>query len=198
MPRLSLIDLRSPPPAFDPALARDSEGRVWFETEADAEGRDRQRGRRLRRFAGNVATCRQTRSTSLLRRKLSTCNPKTLASARNMRNIRRQLAGALWELVSTETASEGLSAFTLIPGGLQVRPEDLDRYRARQLMNRLRAQLNRAGAGTASGWLVAALHCDFDPTAELYQFHYHRVAAGGMIGDIDRLRLQTPYKRAGQ
>ena len=92
---------------------------------------------------------------------------------------------------------------TLIPRGVEVRPAGLSGCTAKALMNRLRSQVKRAEASLAAdgrlcgddhGWLVAGLHNEFDPTAKLYQLHYHVIASGQMIAVLDELRNQRTYK----
>jgi hypothetical protein len=199
MARLCLLDLPDPPTEYDVALARDREGKIWFEAVVDTERRDRERAQLLLEYAkGNSPVIVRKQAASLGISLSSSKVPDTQASARYMRAVRRRLTGALWELVDRAPAGTCHTAFTLIPTGLLVRPGDLTGIQAGPLMNRLRAQLNRAGAASANGWLIAALHCDFDPTAELFQFHYHGIAAGEMVEVIERLRGQGPYKREGR
>lgn len=88
------------------------------------------------------------------------------------------------------------AAFRLIPRGLEVAPADLRACSGSTLMNRLRSQLVRAGSAEALGWLIAGLHCEYDPTADLLQFHFHGLASSGMIDVIDTLREQIPYRAA--
>ena len=96
---------------------------------------------------------------------------------------------------------------TLIPRSLEVRPADLGRWTATNLMNRFRSQIKRAETRLKAdpklplktlspGWLLAGLHCEFDPTAKLFQFHYHCIAAGHMIAVLDGLRTESLYRRA--
>ena len=92
---------------------------------------------------------------------------------------------------------------TLIPRGLEVRPCDLDSCNGADLTNRFRSQIKREEAKLARdrrtthlprGWLLAGVHCEFDPTAELFQFHYHCIAADHMIAVLDELRNQPLYR----
>lgn len=87
------------------------------------------------------------------------------------------------------------AAFTLLPRGLEVTPADLFTVQPSAITNQIRSQVNRAGADEASGWLVAGIHSEFDPTAELFTLHVHGIAARGMIDVVDELRSTRPYCR---
>lgn len=90
---------------------------------------------------------------------------------------------------------------TLIPRGLEVSPEDLENWHSADLMNRLRSQINRQEAKLRAdrlqltiGWLLAGLHCEFDHTACIWQFHYHLIASGHFIAVLDGLRGTALYE----
>lgn len=92
----------------------------------------------------------------------------------------------------------------MIPRDLEVQPQNLEKWTAAALINRLRSQIKRAEATLAKiggggslkrGWLIGGLHCEFDPTAALYQFHYHLIASDHMIAVLDQMRKQRIYRR---
>ena len=104
MARLSVGKIRSPRPHRDPALvAVDPDARSNFETARKAATEDRIRVRAVRRQALKSTSLFDVREVRRLHRKLARGKaPESLASARYMRGLRRQLAGALWELVRRE------------------------------------------------------------------------------------------------
>ena len=120
-----------------------------------------------------------------------------LASAVAMRVFRIRLVGALLRLID-ENPDEPLSVLTLLPTGADFVVSTLEGVDPRRLLEIVRADLNRCGATTATGWFILALHGEFDDVAELYRLHFHAVASGGMVDVVDRLRRLRKYRSKRQ
>lgn len=119
------------------------------------------------------------------------CFPETMASARYMRDQRQRIGGALWKLVD---AAERHSTFTLLPRDGVLARKKLDECNPKQMKQELRSALYRAGAGTASGWLFAGIHGDYDERSQAWQLEWHGSATGDMIEVVDALRKQRRYQ----
>jgi len=203
---LRLRDLPLPSVDLDAELAPlDTRGRPRFESAAAVADEDRKRAMLLRRQGRKITPLFSARRAQRLTKRLtSDRSRRTPASARHMHDMRRRIVGAVWKLVCDEKRRTHVVTATLIPRGLEVRPADLDNWTSAAILNRLRSQITRAEAiateagnlrGAKRGWLLAGMHCEFDPTGQLYQFHYHALASGHMIRVLDSLRAKPLYRR---
>ena len=116
-----------------------------------------------------------------------------LVSAVAMRVFRIRLVGALLRLIE-ENPYRRLSVVTLLPAGPKFVVPTLKGVDPRRLLEIVRADLNRCGAKTATGWLILALHGEFDDVSQLYRLHFHAVASGGMVAVVDKLRKLRKYQ----
>jgi hypothetical protein len=123
---------------------------------------------------------------------------ETLASKVLMRTVRK-----LWvrHVKKAVQASKGLpiSFVTLLPKSFELRDEELEDFDPAAANNALRSLLNRRGIAKRRGWVIGALHGEFDSIKKLWRIHWHLLVCGGMISVIDVLRNHADYaSRKGQ
>lgn len=118
----------------------------------------------------------------------------SLASSIDMRIYRTKVCGHIWNLMS-KVRTKRVRTFTIIPAHWEFPAERLMDVDPVTLINGLRASLyGRGQAGKAKGWLIAFLHSEHDPVADVYRFHVHGAAYGGMVQAIERLRKLPNYR----
>lgn len=170
-----------------------------FETVEEATREDRERARLLRKAAKDHAGAIKTKAAVRLAKRLDyerrrAAPPQTLASHLYVRDKRWRIGGALLRLIERSNPAR-VSTATLIPTDARFTLAQLASLDPRKLIEKLRADLNRYGAVKADGWAVFGLHGDFENEREVYQIHFHAVAADGMIDVIERLRAARKYRR---
>ena len=119
------------------------------------------------------------------------------ASAVVMLRLRTNFACAGMEMIE-RNPDEPLSVVTLLPAGPNFVVPTLQGVKPKRLLEIVRADLNRSGAKKATGWLILALHGEFDDIAHLYRLHFHAVASGGMVDVMDKLRKLRKYRSKRQ
>ena len=165
MPRPGIEDLPRATRRFDPAYAPESK----FETLTDARDEDRKRAKSLLRYRPN-SPAKHKRAKRLARRLARTGSyPKSPASSRYMRKMRRRIIGHLWKLFPSNPAIP-VTTVTIIPKGWAVRANALHRVNPAKLMAQFRTDLNRAGGGKATGWGCFFLHGEFEPVSVVRTF----------------------------
>ena len=87
-----------------------------------------------------------------------------------------------------------LCVVTLLPAGPDFLVASLKGVDPRRLLAIVRADLNRCGAAKVNGWLILALHGEFDPANGMYRLHFHAVVSGGMVAVVDKLRKLKKYQ----
>lgn len=182
MPRLGIGDLPLVPCQFDPAYAPESQ----FETLVDARNEDRTRAHSLRRYKPRDRVERIRAKRLAQRLEQSGQFPKSFASSRYMRKMRRIIIGRLWKLLPVDPAIP-VATVTIIPKGWAVGADALNRVDPRKLMAQIRTDLNRAGGDQATGWGFFFLHGEFESVSRRYVPHVHGVVVGDMIDVIDNL-----------
>ena len=121
----------------------------------------------------------------------------SLASAVVVLRLSTNFACAVMD-VAERNPGEILSVVTLLPAGPDFVVPTLKGVKPKRLLEILRADLNRCGATTAGGWIILALHGEFDDIAQLYRLHFHAVVSGGMVAVVDRLRKLRKYQSKRQ
>ncbi|WP_129586154.1 hypothetical protein [Sphingomonas montana] len=187
MPGTGIKDLRRPKKCRSPV------GMYEIETKPRTKLDDPERAQKLRKTAAehpNLAPALleladRLGSKSIRRR-------QTLASRQYMRKHRIRIGGELWRLY--DLFKQTPRTFTLMPAGLTFAPYQLAGVDPRRLNNQVRADLNRAGAGSADGWMLLCLDGEHDLRSGLFHIHFHGLAQGGMLEVLDRLRKQRRYK----
>lgn len=199
MPRLSIENLGSPPEPFRVDIrARDLARTVKFETIERCIGDDAKRVRLLTKaMASGMLKRKERRGAKQLVQflgKSANGRPLSAASRVAMREWRVRVTGCLWALIDPLTADQWM-AFTLVLPSWWVKSRDLKCVNAKQLMSRLRAALHRAGSGSASGWLYAMIHGEYDGATGGFSVHVHGLATEGMVQVLRALRKQPQFHR---
>ena len=115
-----------------------------------------------------------------------------------MQLVRIAFTCAMMEAIE-KSLGEPVSVVTLLPtAGPNFLVRTLKGVDPRRLLEIVRADLNRCGAKTADGWLILALHGEFDPVSRLYRLHFHAVAVGEMVKVVDKLRKLRKYQSRRQ
>jgi len=202
---------------FPPSAKKET--RSGFETEADALAEDQLRATSIRRalpplankvrsrkrvawllrntHAGLPSPPVKRRDAKDLAAKLKAGSetgfpPPSLASSAHMRLIRRRVLGALLSAVEDYQDDE-LATFTIIDSSLRYSPEELDAISAETIKNRWITHLKRFGISNQTGFLLAFLHGEFEPTSRTYQVHFHGVGTKEKVEALRRLLGHLGY-----
>ena len=192
MPRRGISKLPKPKGRYRRRAAK-------FETADAAKREDRKRVSLLRKAARDHSGAIDVKAAVRLAKRLDyekrgTSSPQTLASYLYVRGMRWRIGGALLRLIERSKPAR-VSTATLIPTDGRLTLAQLASLDPRKPLEKHRADFNRYGAGKADGWAVVGIHGDFENETELFQIHYHIVAADGMIDVIERLRGARKYRR---
>jgi|GEM_PF-4553295 len=210
MPRQNITHLLMTDPTYRPDIkTKTGAPPGGFETKSLSEGEDKKRIRSLsRKSLGTAVQVIGRRSpkdlADQLKRTLDAKKwPRTSASLRSMRHVRKHLIAWLICLYLTEphkTWRRRLNpAFvTLIPQSENwIVPGDmLTEVDAPKLLQQIRTDLTRRGGVPADGWAFFGLHGEYDRDADQWRIHAHGVVAGSMIGRCEALRKQKKYRSA--
>ncbi len=90
------------------------------------------------------------------------------------------------------------TTFTIIPRTWERTPEQLALTDPNKLLAPFRTDLYRNGAAENDGWLVAFLHGEFDPVAQVSRLHVHGGCSSEMVPVLDRLRSVSNYRSTPQ
>lgn len=199
MPRLDITKL--PPPRSrryraDPLLVGD-DGRIWFETKAQARKEDQKRVTLLRTSAENTLAPDEREALQRLAHRLerpanASRIPMTLASSRYLRQHRRRFILAATRLITA--TRERVTTVTLIPRAWELSAGDLALADPRALLERLRLGLHRAGADQASGFFIGFIDGEYEPNRAVYVLHVHAIVSGEMIKVVERLRQTRAFR----
>lgn len=198
MAGLSLADLPWPDDGWRVDLHSER-----FETPEEAAAEDAKRARMLRKMAKSRKGKRQKRLVELahlLDPKVTAEPPKSLASARYMRDLRIRITGEIWRLVAEDQTGKVVRFDVIKPKWAHDR-KGLRKERAQRLRAEFRADLLRAaenvipgGASNCDGFLFAVLHGEHESESGLFQLHFHLVATGDWVAVVDELRDVKGYK----
>lgn len=196
MAGLNIAQLPWPERDFRPDLNTNrADGKPNFQSAEAAMKEDATRAKLLR-FAAKLATNpdNRWRAEELGNRLDYRANgvepPNTLACSAHMRDQKIRVGGALWKLATT-SAYGGPCKFATIGQGMEITASELWKTDPSALCEAFRSDLNRCGATTADGYLIAFLDGEHEPTSDVFRLHWHGVAAGEMIHVLDNLR-ETP------
>lgn len=204
MPRLGIEDLPAPEPTYRitaaPPPTPGPRGPHWrlFESNGFSRGEDR---KRLQLCVTSRSPLFSSRAARRLAEKLSGKRaPHTLASSRRFRRYRIRIIGAIWKLIAEgpwdHTRPGQVATISLAPRSWEFTPEQLEYVRGEELLARFRSWLVRAGAGSASGVLIACIHGEWVPTRDIFRVHVHGIATGEMIWFVDQLRKRDDLNPA--
>ena len=117
----------------------------------------------------------------------------TLASKIVMRKIRKSWVR---HVVKVFRACKGypISFVTLLPRSLELPENGLEDFDPEAANNALRSYLNRRGINKCKGWVIGALHGEFDGIKKVWRIHWHLLVCGEMIPVFDGLRTEADFK----
>lgn len=197
MSRLPITGLRLPLPQYrsDRAAPCERSGHS-FETMAEARAEDLERAARIRAacWATDAPFDRDAAlalADNLERSGLGRGHHESMTSKVYMGLQRICIGGALWQLVDEHP---DWNTFTVRPRGWLFTAEELASLDPRKLIKALRSALDRQRRGEPLGFLVAAVHGEFDEASGLYDVHLHGVADPRMLDVVDRLRDLPNYR----
>lgn len=167
-----------------------------FETTQMSAIEDTNRAKQVRRTAIRYPEVVDPAAAKALAETLESMDDVTnpsLASSSYMRALRIEICSHIWKLVR-EAKTRKVRAFTIIPATGERAGEDLTNVNPTSLKGSLLSALYGRGAGLSHGWLIAFLHSEHDPIADVYRFHWHGIASGEMVEVVDRLRDLPNYR----
>jgi hypothetical protein len=197
MARKSITDMPLPSPPYRPDKAPPCErtGHSFeLKPEARAENLYRAGGIRMACWSRDVPFDRDVAlalADRLERSGLGKGKCESMGCKVYMGSQRIRIGGALWQLVDE---NEGYNTFTVRPRGWMYTAEELARLDPRKLIDGFRRVLDRQRKGQPLGFLIAALHGEFDEDTELFDVHIHGVAEGSMLDVVDRVRDLPNYR----
>lgn len=178
---MPIDQLPNPPKGYRPG--KDTGPEVGFETKADASNENTYRMVILICLEEKETDPIRLQSLRSLRSRIG--NYLSPASASFMREQRIRIAGALWPIVENDQKARSI---TVVPVPWSYTADELSDVDAGDLLDSFRAALYARGAASASGWLIAGLHGEYDPTTRLFQLHLHGIGTGEMLEVVERLR----------
>lgn len=119
--------------------------------------------------------------------------PRSLASKRFMRRVRKRVFSALFQFVRTINNCR-LGTFTIVSGRWHVKPEELLSTKPQDLLQGFRSDLNRCGAAESQGFLIAWIDLEYELNRGLYAIHLHGLVGGDMVEVVNRLRGRPKYR----
>ena len=197
MARLSIADCPLPLPQYRPDWAPPCKRSGHsFETMREAREEDlfRAVGIRMAAWSADAPFDGDTAlvlADSLERSGLNRGECQSMASKVYMGGKRLRIGGALWKLVDEH---DGYNVFTVRPRGWLFTAEELARLDPRKLIAGFRRVLDRQRAGQPLGFLIAALHGEFDEDTGLFDVHLHGVAEPSMLRVVDGIRHLSNFK----
>lgn len=190
MPRLNIANLRSKRKFRRPEFAVKKTG-SWTKDRAEKE--DAYRSRAINKTLPMLTDHKRKEARRLAERLTYESDvPATLSSSAHYEEKRQPVLDALVKL-TLQHSKWDMKVVTLLPRGSPV--QNLDGFNSKVFLERLRADLTRAGARKAKGWIFAAVHGEYRDNPQGWYPHYHLVVVGKpMIAAVKRLREQRKYQ----
>ncbi|SDE64537.1 hypothetical protein [Rhodospira trueperi] len=171
-------------------VADDGANKTGFETRAKAKAERQRRVKMLRKHGSREAIAVANR--------IGGCNPSSpclspacpVCMGRTRIWLFEQMA-TIWPIDSPSTLNN-LKAVTLIHEDWRVPAGKLHTISAKQMIDQLRQQLRRAGAGFTT--VIAAIHGDFDDDNNFWRLHFHLIV-DGLTPDAEKTLRNKHYKR---
>ena len=187
--------------SFDPKWGRWLRG---FETRRQVRDENRIRRRSLQAWLKSHAGPEERRKAQIPRGAVQSLATRlriwklhsfvqTFASPRYMREFRRGMSAAILRAIDQIPDAE-LKIFTAVPASGRVKGEDLFAFKPKRFLEQFRTQLNRQGLTDRPGWLIAFLHCEYDPRVDIFQFHIHGLAVGRKIEAVEKLKSLKAFQ----
>lgn len=170
-----------------PRKYRPSKEMSGFETKADAKREDATRMKRIRNLKPNLDKL----ESSLSQRDLNDLKAAleagtTAASAVFMRDLRNRVGGHIYKLVDADP--EQVFTGALIPRSWESAGGELEKANPKAMLNGLRSAINRAGFDASTGWIIAGIHGEHEPSSDAHVLHAHVVGSGSARATLDALR----------
>ena len=181
---------------YRPDLISYSDERFQFETEQFSREEDARRVKMLRKSASQAKKPENRIAALELADRLDYGDgdpPETLASHLYMRGHRIAIAGALWRLAERPDFGQ-VSIVGIAPRSLEIPGESLWQVDPRKAGATVRTDLYNCGAKTAGGYAAAFFDAEHEPMTDMFRFHFHGLAAGGMLDVIEGLRAAPKYR----
>jgi hypothetical protein len=201
MPRGNIEDIGPAPDGFRVDLRTDDPtGLVKFEDADSCKNEDALRVASLERAIETKQLSgkdlkRAAKYIKFVKRVMAGKKRRVSAASRlQMLDWRIKVSGWLWWLIEPLGQHDWVF-FTIILPSWWVRSADLKGVSSKQLMEKLRAALHRAGSAKASGWLYAMVHGEFDGDTAGFPLHVHGIATGDMVEVVRSLRKQRQFRR---
>ena len=109
------------------------------------------------------------------------------------RSFRRVFIGAVLTALERIDDSE-IGLYTIIPCTWRRDGTELNSINPKMLLEQFRSQLNRRGVAGLDGWLIAAVHGEYNPTRDCWQPHLHVLTVGEKADAIEGLRPMPLYR----
>jgi hypothetical protein len=163
-----------------------------FETLEAARNEDHLRAKMLLKYADSPISPIRRRRAIQLASALSDEEPgSSMASAVCRRDQRIRLFGHLWRICDRE--SDDPSTFAAKSEALERPGRDLHKVDPVELGREFKADLYRAGAKDADGYLLAFLDGEYGPDRDVWKLHWHGVVDGKLKHVVDQLRNTRKY-----
>jgi hypothetical protein len=159
-----------------------------FETEEFCRNEDALRAKLLRQASklhGGQWGKRARKLADRIDPALNPKRPKTLASSRYWRRLRKRIVGDLLKLVEQDQTGI-IRRADIIPKAWACDLDGLSKYPKLQLQS-LRSRIVRAGGGKGPGFLVMTWHADMGAESKVFQRHAHLLATGSYVAALESL-----------
>lgn len=172
--------------------------RRCIETKETARREDNVRARLLRGTASSRSSLVEAKHCAKMAGRLeqtlsNDMPPRSLASARRMREHRINIASSLHQLI--ERSGLEATTVTLVSTRWTVAASSLPSIDPAALLNGVRSDFVRAGLDLSNGALFMAVDGAFERNRSLYQLHVNGLALGTAINAIEELRTLDKYRR---
>jgi hypothetical protein len=117
----------------------------------------------------------------------------TLASKIVIREVRKLWVKHVRKLVRMSRGYP-ISFMTVFPESLELTDEEFAAFDADAAKKAFKSLLNRRGIAKCKGWLLAALHGEYDSVQNQWRIHWHMLVCHEMIKVIDGLRTEKNFK----
>lgn len=198
MPRPTIDSLkRTKSRTYWPSLAMPHPEGGRFDLRAKCQAEDAVRAKASQNVGRRTRDKRKRKALLKLARKL--CYeargkrvPKSLACSSHMRSKRNAIFSQVWRLA--DEYKSPITTATVIKRRWEFTPDQLETVDLGRLLKGFLADLDRRGAGSAEGWLIAFIHGEYETPSGLIRLHLHMIVAGEMIRVVDSLRKGRNYK----
>ena len=188
MPRQNLTHLRLP----DRQYRVDLDPTSHFETLEAARNEDHLRAKMLLKYADSpISPSKRRRAIQLASALSDEETGARMASAVCKRDQRIRVFGSLCRICDRD--SDDPSTFAVKSVALEIAGQDLRDVDPVALGKAFKADLHRAGAKGADGYLLAFLDGEYGPDRDVWKLHWHGLVDGKLKHVVDQLRKTRKY-----